>query len=218
MLKTTKHNINKIQQVCVFVFCMFVFGLSSQNIEVSIDETTKHQTIEGFGASDAWRCKFVGEYWPSDKKEKIAELLFSKELDDTGNPKGIGLSIWRFYVGAGTQEQGEASGIKNEWRRAESFIDAHGNYDWSKQKGQQWFLNKAKQYGVDKFLAFSISAPVFWTLNGKGYNGDSKTGDINLQPDKFDDYAQFMVDVVNHFKTNNIVFDFLSPINEPQWD
>lgn len=208
----------------IHVFSLYVIWLlvnnnvNAQSLKVEINKNKVFQTMEGFGASDAWRCQFVGKNWPDTKRERIAELLFSKELDSDGNPKGIGLSLWRFYIGAGTTEQGEASNIKNEWRRAESFIDEAGNYDWDKQQGQQWFLNKAKDYGVDKFLAFSISAPVQWTLNGKGYNGDSKTGIINLQPDKFDDYAQFMVEVVNHFKTENIFFDYLSPINEPQWD
>lgn len=186
--------------------------------KVSLDSNTTYQSIDGFGASDAWRAQYVGLHWPEEKKNRIAELLFSQELDEQGNPKGIGLSIWRFYMGAGTAEQGKESDIQNEWRRGESFIDIEGNYDWNKQKGQQWFLKKAKAFGVDKFLAFSISAPVFWTKNGKGYNGDNKDGEINLKAEHFDDYAQFMVEVVKYFKSQGIVFDYLSPINEPQWD
>ena len=79
--------------------------------------------MEGFGASDAWRCQFIGKNWPITKRKKIAEWLFSKEVDSDGNPKGIGLTQWRFYIGAGTTEQGDSSNIKNEWRRSESFID-----------------------------------------------------------------------------------------------
>ena len=192
--------------------------IPSQPLKVVINKKKTFQTIDGFGASDAWRCQFVGQNWPDTKKEKIAELLFSKELDKDGNPKGIGLSMWRFYIGAGTTEQGDASDIKNDWRRAESFVDVEGNYDWNKQAGQQWFLKEAKSYEVDKFLAFSISAPVQWTKNGKGYNGDNKDGEINLKPEHFDDYAQFMVEFLKHFKSEGIPFDYLSPINEPQWD
>lgn len=213
----------KLSNIVYVLFLFDVFFLSCQNtinqpLKIAIDFGDYYQTIDGFGASDAWRCQFVGEYWPDEKKEKIAELLFSKEVDNEGNPKGIGLSIWRFYIGAGTAEQGDSSNIKNEWRRAESFVNANGNYDWTKQKGQRWFLNKAKSYGVEKFLGFSISAPVHWTINGKGYNGDNKNGEINLKPDCFDDYAQFMIDFLNHFKKEGIHFDYLSPINEPQWD
>lgn len=205
----------------IYIFLVTLFfsasSVCAQLINISIDETIKYQKIEGFGASDAWRCQFVGLHWPEEKKERIAELLFSNEIDKDGQPKGIGLSFWRFYIGAGTTEQGTQSNIRNEWRRAESFIDASGNYDWNKQKGQQWFLRKAKSYGVDNFLAFSISAPVQWTLNGKGYGDNIKSPNINLKKDKFDDYAQFMVDFLSHFKSQGIHFNYLSPINEPQW-
>lgn len=191
---------------------------SSNLLKISLDTKKSFQTIEGFGASDAWRVQYVGKNWPIEKKEKIAELLFSKELDDKGSPKGIGLSLWRFYIGAGTFEQGDSSNIKNNWRRAESFINVDGTYDWTKQQGQQWFLNKAKEYGVEHFLAFSIAPPVQWSLNGKGYNDDVISGNINLQKDKFDDYARFMVNVLNHFNEQGISFDYLAPINEPQWN
>ncbi|WP_165454308.1 glycoside hydrolase [Hyunsoonleella pacifica] len=204
--------------VLVFYIYAFTYNLGAQSIKVNVNKESVFQTIEGFGASDAWRCQFVGKYWPSAKKERIAELLFSNDFDTLGNPKGIGLSIWRFYIGAGTSEQGIHSDIKNEWRRAESFIDANGNYDWSKQEGQQWFLQKAKSYGVKKFLAFSISAPVCWTKNGKGYNSDLVSGKLNLQDDKYDDYASFMVEILKYFYSTGVSFNYLSPINEPQWE
>jgi O-glycosyl hydrolase len=216
----TKHNFNYIIHVYTLIVCCILISttLRAQVLRININQNVVYQTIDGFGASDAWRCQFVGKNWPNEKKEKIAELLFSKEIDSKGNPKGIGLSIWRFYIGAGTTEQGEDSEIKNEWRRGESFIDTNGNYDWSKQSGQQWFLQKAKTYGVDKFLAFSISAPVHWTKNGKGYNSDLSSGKLNLQENKYNDYATFMVEVVKHFDSTGISFNYLSPINEPQWE
>ncbi|WP_203257227.1 glycoside hydrolase [Hyunsoonleella ulvae] len=213
-----KYNLKNIIHVLILIACTFTNSLNAQSAKISIDSENVFQTMEGFGASDAWRCQFIGKYWPVEKKEKIAELLFSNDLDSKGNPKGIGLSMWRFYIGAGTSEQGINSDIKNEWRRAESFIDANGNYDWSKHEGQQWFLQKAKSYGVEKFLAFSISAPVYWTKNGKGYNDDLISGKLNLRDDKYDDYAEFMVEILKHFDSKGISFNYLSPINEPQWE
>ncbi|WP_188220138.1 glycoside hydrolase [Flavobacterium pokkalii] len=214
-----KYNTN-IVYVFSFLIMSLLIGanLYAQQLKVEINRNKVFQTIDGFGASDAWRCQFVGKNWPESKKEKIAELLFSKELDKNGNPKGIGLSLWRFYIGAGTAEQGDSSEIKNEWRRADSFIDATGNYNWNKQQGQQWFLNKAKSYGVEKFLAFSIAAPVQWSKNGKGFGVGNKDGEINLKEEHFDDYAAFMVAFLKHFKSKGLSFDYLSPINEPQWD
>ncbi|WP_035899389.1 glycoside hydrolase family 30 protein [Leeuwenhoekiella sp. MAR_2009_132] len=196
---------------------LFSIPVKAQVLELEVDANKKFQVIDGFGASDAWRCQFVGANWPTAKKQQMADWLFSQELDANGNPKGIGLSLWRFYISAGTTEQGDDSDIKNEWRRGESFIDAAGNYDWSKQAGQQWFLRKAKDAGVEKYLAFSIAAPTFWSFNQKGYAA-TKNGQMNLKPIFYEAYASFMVEVLKHFEAEGLPFDYLSPINEPQWD
>lgn len=190
--------------------------LGAATLQVRIDPTVRHQTIDGFGASDAWRCQFVGQNWPVEKRERIADLLFSRETDAAGNPKGIGLSLWRFNIGAGTAEQGDASDIRNPWRRAECFQNFDGTYDWSRHAGQRWFLEAARQRGVERLLAFPNSPPVHLTRNGKGY---APKGDVhlNLQPGRLGDYARFLVDVVAHFEEEGIHFDYLSPFNEPQW-
>ena len=137
---------------------------------VTISTDVVKQTMDGFGASDAWRTQFVGKNWPEQKKKAIADLLFSKEIDAEGNPKGIGLSIWRFYLGAGSTEQGEKSRVSDEWRRAECFQNPDGSYDWTKQEGQRWFLQEAKKHGVEKFMVFSCSAPVHLTENGLAFS------------------------------------------------
>jgi hypothetical protein len=127
---------------------------------VSISLSQENQIIHSFGASDCWGIKFVGKNWPVQKREQIADLLFSKEMDVNGNPKGIGLSMWRINVGAGSYEQGTASKITSDWRREECFLDAAGNYDWSKQAGSRWFAQAAKARGVENMLLFSIAPPV----------------------------------------------------------
>ena len=111
------------------------------------------QTMEHFGASDAWSMHILG-LWPQEKQNQIADWLFSTENDANGKPKGIGLSLWRFNVGAGSTEQGEASQIGSSWMRTECFMNADGIYDWNKQQGQRNFLKLAKERGVTKFLAF----------------------------------------------------------------
>ncbi len=184
-------------------------------LEINADE--EFQVMHSFGASDAWRCQFVGANWPEKKKEQMARWLFSTESDSLGNPLGIGLSMWRFYIGAGSMEQGESSGIVNPWRRAECFLDTNGNYNWLKQQGQQWFLEKAREYGVDYTMAFTISAPVQYTLNGKAFSPKERAN-LNIQDDKLDDYAGFLAEVCLYFEQKELGFDYLSPINEPQWD
>lgn len=193
-------------------FCSFyIENVNPQTVTLTIDKQSVNQTMHSFGASDAWRTQFVGKNWPLAKREAIADLLFSKEFDKQGNPKGIGLSLWRFNIGAGSTEQRDSSKIVQEWRRTECFLDKSGNYNWNKQQGQQWFLEAARKRGVEKTLGFCNSAPQFYAKNGLAKASNDVY--INLKPDKYIDFARFMVEVCNHLK-----LDYISPINEPQWD
>lgn len=185
--------------------------------EISIDLNQELQTIEGFGASDAWICQMVGKNWPINKRNEIADLLFSKEVDSDGNPKGIGLSMWRFYVTAGSAEQGSNSNIASVWRRGECFQNPNGTYDWTKQAGQRWFLQAAKSRGVENFLAFTISPPVQMTANGKAFS--SQRLNMNIKSGMLPNYADFLVETIDNLQRNEgITFDYLSPINEPQYE
>ena len=208
----------------LLLFCTgnLIYAQGIATLQVKTDPEHAFQLIDGFGASDAWRAQFVGTYWPIDKRNQIADLLFSQEFDKDGNPRGIGLSLWRFYLSAGTAEQGDSSEIgssNNPWRRGECFLNADGTYDWNKHEGQRWFLEAAKERGVEKLLAFPNSPPVHYTANGKGF-APKGVIHLNLKPGYMDDYARYMAEVVEHFNEEGIFFDYLSPVNEPQseWD
>ncbi|GGF78947.1 glycoside hydrolase [Wenyingzhuangia marina] len=183
-------------------------------IIINIDETKKYQTIDHFGASDAWSTQFVG-HWPLAKREAMADLLFSTELDEYQNPKGIGLSIWRFNVGAGSAEQGRESGIKDEWRRAESFLETDGTYNWNRQKGQVWFAKAAKERKVAKLLMFPNSPPVNITKNKRAFATKKQP---NLDENQFIAYADYLTTVVQGLNNIGLTVDYISPVNEPQWD
>lgn len=180
-------------------------------LSLTIDLNTAYQTIHSFGASDGWTCKFIGKWADVNKKNQIADLLFSMDTAADGSPKGIGLSLWRFNIGAGSFEQGDSSYIKTDWRREECFGNADGSYNWSKQAGQQWFLQAARQRGVKYTLGFALSPPVYMTKNGKAFNSSGSTS-LNIQGGKLVDYAGFLAQVAQHFQ-----FDYISPVNEPQW-
>ena len=184
-------------------------------LTVRINATKTYQTIANFAASDAWAGQFVGN-WPTAKKEAIADLLFSTAAGPGGQPQGIGLSMWRVNLGAGSAEQGEASGIKDEWRRAESFLTPAGTYDWNRLAGQRWLMTAAKKRGVRQFLGFLNSPPVSLTRNGKAY---ATAKQPNLAPEKFDALADYCARIVEGVRQQTgISFDYFSPVNEPQWD
>lgn len=152
--------------------------------------------------------------WSTAEQNRVADLLFSTEKDEKGIPKGIGLSIWRFNVGAGSREQGDASQI-NHGTRTECFLGADGTYDWTKQAGQRLFLRLAKERGVNTFIAFLNSPPVFFTKNGLATN-TGRGGTFNLKEDCYGNFATFLADVVQGVEEHDGVhFSYLCPVNEP---
>lgn len=188
-------------------------------LNASIRLTNEMQTIHSFGASDCWGIKYIGKNWPVEKRNQIADLLFSKEFETNGNPKGIGLSMWRINVGAGSYEQGIVSRITSEWRREECLQTSSGNYDWSKQAGNRWFAQAAKNRGVENLLLFSISPPVQMTKNGFAFGeGGSELGKLNLQSNKYDAFADFLTEIAKHYTQSGLSINYISPFNEPQWN
>ena len=191
------------------------FGMAAQST-VNINPEIKHQTMEFFGAADAWSGNFVGKYWNENRKKEIADYLFSQDFDASGNPVGIGLSIWRVNLGAGTLEQSGAD-IYPYQRRAESYITLDGSgYDWGKCAGHEYFMQAAKERGCNQFILFSNSPLVQFTENGKGYS--SYNNKCNLRQDCYDAYAKYLADVTSHLMDKGYNIPYISPINEPQVD
>ena len=172
------------------------------------------QTIRHFGASDAWSMQTIGLWPDSAEQAKVADWLFSLDTDAAGQPRGIGLSLWRFNLGAGSAEQGRESQI-NRSTRTECFLSSDGSYDWSRQAGQRRFLRLAKERGVPYFLAFLNSPPVHFTQNRLATN-TGRDGTLNLRDDSYDRFADFMAKALRGLEEHDgIHFDYLCPVNEP---
>lgn len=171
----------------------------------------RYQTIDNFGANDAWSLPNIGA-WSETNKNRIADLLLATN-------SGIGLSGWRFYVGAGRNTET----IRNPWRTAETFAVAPGQYDWSRAAGARWFLRAAKERGVTQFLATIYSPPPWLTRNGLSNLGADTNATTNLKPGVEDDFARYITDILLHFRDNpdereRVEFNYVLPVNEPQWD
>ena len=185
----------------------------SQNI-FTVDLSKTFQTIHGFGASDAWSNDLI-QLWNDSTRNIAANWLFSKDARSDGSFNGIGLSIWRYNLGAGSSEQGDSSYIGDPYRRTESFLNPDGTYNFHKQSGTQWFLKAAKSRGLENLVMFVNSPPVSLTSNGKSFTGMS--GKSNLAPSKFEAYADYIIHSIRYFEKDKIHFDYISPVNEPQW-
>ena len=182
-------------------------------LDVEINPQKRFQEIEYFAASDAWSTQYIGDYWEDKFKEKIARLLFSQKFDRYGNPEGIGLSLWRVNLGGGSLE-GDTAHTSLPWRGARTFLPPDSDaYDWSRCKGLNYFMEKAREYGCGQFLLFSNSPPVRWTKNGKGYASKMET---NIAPENIGKFADYLADCAGHFCKEGFDVKYISPINEPQ--
>ena len=178
-------------------------------IRITLRPAETHQVIDSFGASGAWWADPIGEAWSEPAKEHLAELLFSPT-------KGIGLSAWRFNIGAGSAWSGDR--VWDKWRAPECFKKtADAPYDWSRHAGQQWFLRAAVRHGVPTRVAFCCSPPNWLTKNGRG-QCDPNVGSTNLKTGNEAAFARFLGDVLDHFAQQGLAFTDISPLNEPQWE
>ena len=186
------------------LLCCMAAGAEAQSVTPFKVTDHERQTIDGFGASDAWSMWQIGE-WEDSLQVRVADWLFSTETLADGSPKGIGLSIWRFNAGTGSAAQGEAAQINRDTRTEA--------YD--RQRGQRRFLHLAKERGVPTFLAFYNSPPVHLTQNGLATN-TGRGGTFNLRPDAYDDFAAYIADMLQTAeREDGIHFDYVCPVNEP---
>lgn len=193
-----------------------------------IDATERHQTLDHFGASDAWTMKLAGG-WSAESRKKLATLLFSAT-------DGIGLTCWRFNLGGGIVQNRAAI---NPARTVETFELAEGKYDWTLQANDRQILADAKAMGVPIFIAFVNSPPKRMTLNGLTNSYEPRrttqpsaatqsaltasTASTNLKPGYEEHFARYLVDILEHFRTNpeesqRITFKWVSPVNEATID
>lgn len=194
---------------------------------ISVQPSKTYQTIQGFGASAAWWAQDVGGWTEKDAsgeevRTAILKLLYSDE--------GIGLDIYRYNLGAGAKAD-DPSSYSDPWRKTQSFIGADGKIDYSLDANAVWCMQKAAELGVPNIVFFSNSAPNTMTINGKTH-GDPDTSRLdyvddngnnvyytlpNLNPEQYENFANYVLDAVEHFRAQGIPVKAISPINEPQW-
>ena len=191
---------------CIISLCIGWVAVSLNAQKVSSFSVTERelQTIDGFGASDAWSMWQLGT-WEDSLQNQVADWLFSSDTFSDGSPKGIGLSIWRFNAGTGSAAQGDSAQI-NADTRTECF---------ERQAGQRHFLQLAKERGVPTFLAFYNSPPVHLTQNGLATN-TGRNGTFNLREDAYEGFAAYIADMLQTAeREDGIRFGYVCPVNEP---
>lgn len=211
-----KSNINaRAKFTCVSVFITSLFASSVVSADTFyVDPRIQYQTHEGFGTSLSWFGNIIGG-WSDENRNEIAKLLFDPN-------DGLGLNVVRYEIGAGENPFHNNMRVGTE---IPSFKPEQGYWTPEADKNQIWFLEQAKQYAGDHFVADAVAkSPPYWmTISGSTSGNeiilDSKGNPLingNLSPENYSAYIDYLTDVIDYFKFNkNITFKTIAPTYQP---
>jgi O-glycosyl hydrolase len=77
-------------------------------------------------------------------------------------------------------------------------------------------LKAAKEKGVENLVMFCNSPPVYLTINGKAFTESENKS--NLESGNYEAFAEYISKSLDYFEKENLHFDYVSPVNEPEWD
>jgi O-glycosyl hydrolase len=159
--------------------------------------------FEGWGSSLAWWGNILGG-WSTTNRNAIADLIFGSS--------NLNLNILRYNIGGSPSPN--TFGNLQLGKAVPSYLTAPGVYNWNLDANQRAMLSTAMSRGVNIVEAFSNSPPWFMTISGNPAGGTS-CGD-NLQSSQFDAFADYLTEVVEHFRDSwGVTFRTLAPLNEP---
>ena len=190
-------------------------------MKITIDRNVNYQKYYGIGASGAWWAQIVGGWSNKDQngeeiRNVISRLLYSKT-------KGIGMNIYRYNIGGGSAQSGGGShhsgnGEYSDFaRRAESFGNGDGKYDYSRDKNAVYMMKQAVKDGADEVILFVNSPIEQLTKNGWAHLKKHQAFRTNLAKKNYSAFAKYCLDVTEHFVDEGLPIKYLSPINEPFW-
>lgn len=203
-----------------FVLVCHMHAGDANAIDISTDASSLGQRFEAWGTSLAWLGNEIGGQSNSQTRTQMMDLLFDQD-------NGLGLNFVRYNIGAGSNPDTSVQNITRPGAKMEGWVPDDPNpgsttapdpstwvWDWNADATQRLILDMAIERGVTQVEAFANSAPWWMTRNEKS-NGTSGGGS-NLSTARNDDFAHYMLEVVDHFESNlGIHFETLAPMNEP---
>ncbi|MBA2943071.1 discoidin domain-containing protein [Paenibacillus sp. CGMCC 1.16610] len=184
------------------------YGLTAQQASaatttsINLNPSNMQQSWDGWGTALAWFGNVTGG-WNEATKNALADALYS--------PQGLNFNIARYNIGGG---ENPAYDTMRQGGEVPGFSPSPGVYDWTQDANQRWWLGAAIARGANKLEAFSNSAPYYMTVSGST-TGNSDAWKDNLKSTEYDNFADYLATVVQHFDAEGIKFNTLSPINEP---
>ncbi|WP_462431218.1 glycoside hydrolase [Bacteroides nordii] len=218
---------DKLLIIGIWLFFSTV-SYAQNTYKFTVNPAVKYQEIDHFGASDCWTMYRFGKYATEENVDKVADLFFSKEFDDNGFPKGIGLSMWRMNLGAGSHDNAFQA-YRDIRGRMPCILKKSGYYDMALDGscgGQFNFLKKAKERECEYTLGFCNSPPYFMTRSGytTGNEDPNKPLEakyslsLNITDEGIENFTEYMSEVIKRTEeVHGVTFDYIDPVNEPEW-
>jgi O-glycosyl hydrolase len=170
---------------------------------VSLDPSYQQKPFNGWGTALAWFGNITGG-WPDATRNALADALYSTA--------GLQFNIVRYNIGAGDNP---CTNYMRPGAEVPSYLTAPGQWDWTADANQRWWVQAAKSRGANTFEAFSNSPPSFMTVSGCT-SGNTDANMDNIKSTEYNNFAVYLAEVVKHFRDSwGITFQSLSPVNEP---
>lgn len=200
VLRNVPINLSRWGRVLAAAATITVTPMATADYAAVVDPSIVHQKWDGWGTSLCWWAHIVGGY-PEPVRSDLCVKMF----------KDLGINVVRYNIGGGD----DPTHTHMERRAAvPGYLSPDGKWDWTADAEQRWILQKAKALGANRFEAFSNSPPYWMTISGCA--AGAKDGGNNLDPSRYDEFANYLAEVVKHFHDHwGIAFETLEPMNEP---
>jgi glucuronoarabinoxylan endo-1,4-beta-xylanase len=173
---------------------------------VTINGGTTHQTIDGFGFSEAFGQASNVENAPSSAQQQALNYLFSPST-------GAGFTILRNLLpsDSGSTIEPNSPGSPN----ANPSYRALGS-----SGGQVWMAQQAKSYGATQLYGDAWSAPGYMKTNGTENNGGAVCGTPGASCGSGDwrqAYANYLTQYARDYASAGVPLTYIGAFNEPDY-
>jgi glucuronoarabinoxylan endo-1,4-beta-xylanase len=182
----------------LLILAILLIGVSSLNFPVqaatgvTVTWTDVRQTIDGFGASGAFRRATYLMNMTEPNRSAILDALFSQT-------SGAGLSIVRNIVGDGSTLSDGVPTIE----------PSLNNWVWTGDEGQIWLMQQAQTRGTTRFFSTVWSPPAWMKDNGNIIGG-------SLATSHYQDYANYLSRYIREYNSRfGVNMYAISLANEP---
>ncbi|MEO6086540.1 MAG: glycoside hydrolase family 30 beta sandwich domain-containing protein [Umezawaea sp.] len=178
---------------------------------VTVNGSTKHQTVDGFGISEAFgQANAIRNVGDATVQKQMLDLLFSRT-------NGAGFSILRNLI--------PSDAAHTMMPTAPSSPTATPTYVWNggddaTDWGQLWLARQAKGYGVTTFYNDAWSAPGFMKTNGSEADGGMLCGTPGATCSSGDwrrAYADYLAQHTKNWASAGLAPAYLGISNEPSY-